>query len=138
VGLVVPVFAGHASSAVLAIPADAINHDRARDLATDGEAHGSAAGYRVLFETRPLMIFALFAFLFHFANAPLLPLVGQKLELQFPDEATAMMSFCMVAAQGVMLPIAILVGRNTDAWGRRPLFLVFLPVLTIRAAIYLL
>jgi MFS family permease len=134
--LMVPVFAVLASAAVLAIPADAINHDRARDLATDGEAHGSAAGYRVLFETRPLMVFALCAFLFHFANAPLLPLVGQKLALQFPDEATAMMSFCMVAAQGVMLPIAILVGRNADAWGRRPLFLVAFAVLPVRATLY--
>jgi predicted MFS family arabinose efflux permease len=134
--LMVPVFALLASAAVLAIPSDAINHDRARDLAADGEAQGSAAGYRVLFETRPLMIFALCAFLFHFANAPLLPLVGQKLAVQFPDEATAMMSFCMVAAQGVMLPIAILVGRNADAWGRRPLFLVAFAVLPIRAALY--
>lgn len=134
--LMVPVFAVLASAAVLAIPGDAINHDRARDLATDEEAHGSAAGYRVLFETRPLMIFALCAFLFHFANAPLLPLVGQKLALQFPDEATAMMSFCMVAAQGVMLPIAILVGRNADAWGRRPLFLVAFAVLPVRATLY--
>jgi MFS family permease len=134
--LMVPVFAVLASAAVLAIPGDAINHDRARDLATDEEAHGSAAGYRVLFETRPLMIFALCTFLFHFANAPLLPLVGQKLALQFPDEATAMMSFCMVAAQGVMLPIAILVGRNADAWGRRPLFLVAFAVLPVRATLY--
>jgi MFS family permease len=133
--LMVPVFAVLASAAVLAIPGDAINHDRARDLATDEEAHGSAAGYRVLFETRPLMIFALCTFLFHFANAPLLPLVGQKLALQFPDEATAMMSFCMVAAQGVMLPIAILVGRNAD-WGRRPLFLVAFAVLPVRATLY--
>ena len=82
--LMVPVFAALTAAAVLAIPAKAINHDRARDLTTDGEAPGGAAGYRVLFETRPLMIFALCAFLFHFANAPLLPLVGQKLALQFP------------------------------------------------------
>jgi MFS family permease len=136
--LMVPVFAALTSAAVLAIPADAINHDRARDLACDGEEHGSAAGYRILFETRPLMIFALSAFFFHFANAPLLPLVGQKLALQFPQEATAMMSFCMVAAQGVMLPIAILVGRRADAWGRRPIFLIAFAVLPIRAALYTL
>ena len=76
--------------------------------------------------------------LFHFANAPLLPLVGQKLALEFPKEATAMMSFCMVAAQGVMLPIAILVGRNATSWGRRPIFLVAFAVLPIRAALYIL
>ncbi len=134
--LMVPVFAALTAAAVLAIPAKAINHDRARDLTTDGEAPGGAAGCRVLFETRPLMIFALCAFLFHFANAPLLPLVGQKLALQFPQEATAMMSFCMIAAQGVMLPIAILVGRNADDWGRRPIFLIAFAVLPIRAALY--
>ena len=134
--LMVPVFAALTAAAVLAIPAKAINHDRARDLTTDGEAPGGAAGYRVLFQTRPLMIFALCAFLFHFANAPLLPLVGQKLALQFPQEATAMMSFCMIAAQGVMLPIAILVGRNADNWGRRPIFLIAFAVLPIRAALY--
>jgi len=136
--LMVPVFAALTSAAVLAIPADAINQDRARDLSSNGEAPGTAAGYRILFETRPLMIFALCAMLFHFANAPLLPLVGQKLALQFPKEATAMMSFCMVAAQGVMLPIAILVGRNADSWGRRPIFLIAFAVLPIRAPLYIL
>src|ERR1700678_574310 len=136
--LMVPVFAAVTSAAVLAIPADKINHDRARDLTSDGEAKGGAAGYRILFQTRSLMIFALCAMLFHFANAPLLPLVGQKLALQFPKEATAMMSFCMVAAQGVMLPIAILVGRHADSWGRRPIFLIAFAVLPIRAALYTL
>ena len=134
--LVVPVFAALTSAAALAIPAQAINHGRARDLTSDGEAKSGAAGYRVLFQTRPLMTFALCAMLFHFANAPLLPLVGQKLALEFPEEATAMMSFCMVAAQGVMLPIAILVGRNADGWGRRPIFLIAFAVLPIRAALY--
>jgi MFS family permease len=136
--LLVPVFAALTSAAVLAIPAGAIDHERARDAAHDGATQGSAAGYRVLFQTRPLMIFALCATLFHFANAPLLPLVGQKLALEFPKEATAMMSFCVVAAQGVMLPIAILVGRNADAWGRRPIFLAAFAVLPIRAALYVL
>jgi MFS family permease len=136
--LMAPVFAVLASAAVLAIPAGAINHDRARDLASNGEAQGTAAGHRILLQTRPLMIFALCAMLFHFANAPLLPLVGQKLALEFPKEATAMMAFCMVAAQGVMLPIAILVGRNADSWGRRPIFLIAFAVLPIRAALYTL
>jgi MFS family permease len=82
------------------------------------------------------MIFAVSALFFHFANAPLLPLVGQKLALQYPKEATAMLSFCMVAAQGVMLPIALLVGWRADRWGRRPIFLIAFAVLPIRAALY--
>ena len=136
--LLVPVFAALTSAAVLAIPARAIDHDRARDLGNNGADDGAAQGYGVLFRTRPLMIFALCAFFFHFANAPLLPLVGQKLAFEFPKEATAMMSFCMVAAQGVMLPIAILVGRNADRLGRRPIFLIAFSVLPIRAALYAL
>jgi hypothetical protein len=33
--------------------------------------------------------------------------VGQKLAAAYPKEATAMMSTCIIAAQGVMLPIAL-------------------------------
>jgi MFS family permease len=76
--------------------------------------------------------------LFHFANAPLLPLVGQKLAAAYPKEATAMMSTCIVAAQLVMLPIAVLVGRKADVWGRKPLFLAGFAILPIRAALYTL
>jgi MFS family permease len=136
--LMVPVFAALTSAAVLTIPAGAINHGRARDLAADGDARSSPVGYRILFETRPLMMFAACAFFFHFANAPLLPLVGQKLALQFPQEATAMMSFCIVAAQGVMLPLALLVGHRADRWGRKPIFLIAFAALPIRATLYTL
>jgi MFS family permease len=64
--------------------------------------------------------------LFHFANAPLLPLVGQKLAAAYPQEATAMMS------------IALLVGRTADSWGRKPLFLAGFTILPIRAVLYTL
>ena len=133
--LLVPFFAALTSVAVLTIPARAIDHDRARDLGRNGD-DGAAAGFSTLFRKPPLVIFAVSALLFHFANAPLLPLVGQKLALQFPREATAMMSFCMVAAQGVMVPIALLVGWRADRWGRRPIFLIAFSVLPIRAALY--
>ncbi len=76
--------------------------------------------------------------LFHLANAALLPLVGQKLAAAYPKEATAMMSTCIVAAQLVMLPIALLGGRTADTWGRKPLFLAGFAVLPIRAVLYTL
>ena len=50
--------------------------------------------------------------------------------------ATAMMSFCIVAAQVVMLPIALIVGRKADTWGRKPIFLVAFAILPIRAFLY--
>ena len=139
--LLVPVFAVLAGLAVLSIPAAAIDYDRARDLREDPDAAGtpvSAAGYSILFKSRPLVIFGLCVMLFHLANAALLPLVGQKLAAAYPKEATAMMSACIVAAQLVMLPIALLVGRTADTWGRKPLFLAGFAVLPLRAVLYTL
>jgi MFS family permease len=139
--LLVPVFAVLASIAVLSIPAKAIDYNRARDLDGEHDAAadaGSPAGYGILFKSRPLVTFGLCVLLFHLANAALLPLVGQKLAAAFPKEATAMMSACIVAAQAVMLPIALLVGRTADSWGRKPLFLAGFAILPIRAVLYTL
>jgi MFS family permease len=139
--LLVPVFALLAGIAVLSIPAKAIDLNRARDLDQEPAGAGSpakAAGYTILFKSRPLIIFGVCAMLFHFANAALLPLVGQKLAAAFPKEATAMISACIVAAQLVMLPIALLVGRTADSWGRKTLFLVGFAILPIRAVLYTL
>ena len=137
--LLVPVFSVLAAIAVLSIPADAIDNDRARDLPEpDGAATVTAAGYSILFKSRPLVIFGVCALLFHLANAALLPLVGQKLATAHPKEATAMMSACIVAAQLVMLPIALLVGHTADRWGRKPLFLAGFAILPLRAVLYTL
>ena len=137
--LLVPVFSVLAAIAVLSIPADAIDNDRARDLPEpDGAATVTAAGYSILLTSRPLVIFGVCALLFHLANAALLPLVGQKLATAHPKEATAMMSACIVAAQLVMLPIALLVGHTADRWGRKPLFLAGFAILPLRAVLYTL
>ena len=136
--LLVPVSAVLAGLAVLSIPCEAIDLSRARDLDRAGNENGAAApaGYRVLFKTRLLVIFGLCVMLFHFANAPLLPLVGQKLAAAHPQAATAMMSTCIVAAQLVMLPIALFVGHTANSWGRKPLFLLGFGILPIRAVLY--
>ena len=101
-----------------------------------GGAAAKTAGYGILFGSRPLVVFGWCVMLFHLANAAMLPLVGQKLAAAYPEEATAMMSACIVAAQLVMVPIAILVGRTADTWGRKPLFLIGFAILPIRAVLY--
>jgi MFS family permease len=139
--LLVPIFAGLASIAVLSIPAKAIDYNRARDLDREHDAAATTpkpADYGILFKSRPLVVFGLCVMLFHLANAALLPLVGQKLAAAYPKEATAMMSACIVAAQAVMLPIALLVGRTADSWGRKPLFLAGFAILPVRAVLYTL
>jgi MFS family permease len=135
--LLVPLFALLAVVAVLSIPAAAIDHERARGAdASDGR--DEASGWQPLLACRPLMVFALSALLFHFANAPLLPLVGQKLALANEHLATAMMSSCIIAAQLVMLPIALVAAQKADQWGRKPVMLVGFAILPVRALLYTL
>ncbi|MFN3494904.1 MAG: ATP-binding cassette domain-containing protein, partial [Hydrogenophaga sp.] len=47
------------------------------------------------------------------------------------DLGTTLMSVCIIAAQMVMVPVAMLVGRKADVWGRKPIFAVALAVLTL-------
>ena len=101
---------------------------------TERDDHPS--GLTVLLTCRPLLIFAGCAIMFHFANAAMLPLVGQKLALQDKNLGTSLMSACIVAAQIVMVPMAVLVGAKADVWGRKLLFLIALSVLTIRGCLY--
>ena len=140
--LLVPVFSVLAAAAMLSIPRAAIDENRARGLGdrttTEPQGGESPSGYSVLLRSRPLVVFAVCAMLFHFANAPLLPLVGQKLAQAYPAWATVMMSSCIIAAQLIMLPVALAVGRTADRIGRKPILLVGFAVLPVRALLYTL
>ena len=129
-------------ASVLAIPPRAIDHDLARGLHDRPEAGGACddapSGLAVLLTCRPLLIFAICVLLFHLANAAMLPLVGQKLALADKNLGTSLMSACIVAAQVVMAPMALLVGAKADAWGRKPLFLAGLAILPVRGVLYTL
>src|SRR4029077_365890 len=92
-------------------------------------------GWFSLARMRALAIFSGCALLFTFANSPLVPLVGQKLALANPDWATALTSACIIAAQVVMIPTALLVGWKTDTWGRKPFFLGAFAALPLRAVL---
>ena len=126
--------------ATLSIPAGAIDHHVARGL--DGATEPGAdqrdkpSGFQVLLTCKPLLIFAAASVLFHFSNAAMLPLVGQKLALVNKELGTTLMSVCIIAAQLVMVPVAMLVGHKADVWGRKPIFAVALAVLALRGALY--
>lgn len=101
------------------------------------EACEEPSGWKTLLENKPLMIFAVTAFLFHLANAAMLTSVSQLLARTVgKDQATSLTAACIVAAQLVMVPVAIVVGRNTDRWGTKPLFLVAFAFLAARGALY--
>jgi MFS family permease len=128
----VPLFAALTAAAVLAIPARAIDHERARGLGPDRAGAGRPAGWRVLLERRPLLVLAAGAALFHFANAPMLPLLGQRLALAHPGEESPLVAACIVTAQLVTIPVALLVGAKADAWGHRRLLLAGFAALPLR------
>lgn len=125
--------------ATLSIPPDAIDHHMARGLDDTEDktgGHDAPSGFRVLLTCRPLLIFAIATVAFHFSNAAMLPLVGQKLALVNRDLGTTLMSVCIIAAQMVMVPVAMLVGQKADVWGRKPIFAVALGVLMLRGMLY--
>ncbi len=127
-------------AAVLVIPADAVDDEKARGLA-GRDAHGphAASGIATLLASRPLLIFAALMAIFHFANAAMLPSVGQLLtRVVGADYATSLIAACIVAAQVVMVPVAMLVGARADRWGRKPFFLAAFGILALRGALYTL
>ncbi|MDE2516798.1 MAG: MFS transporter [Rhodospirillales bacterium] len=131
-----PVFVALALGVLGSIPAAAIDHARARGAVVPPPEGGAALSFRDLLGDRPLMILAACVALFHFANAPLLVLVGQKLAIAHPDYASAAMAACIIGAQAVMLPIALAVAPAAERFGHKPVFLVGFVVLLVRALLY--
>jgi hypothetical protein len=125
-----------AIASMLKIESGAIDHALARGAMAEQEQHPS--GLRSLWESRPLLAFAAAITLFHFANAAMLPLLGEKLALGNQRIETLFMAACIMTAQIVMVPMAILVGHRADAWGRKPIFLVGFAVQPIRGVLYTL
>ena len=125
--------------ATLMIDGDAIDHDIARGC-TDGAEDGQAAPGSLIATLRQspaLGIFAICAFAFHLANAAMLPAVGQLLARTVGSgQATSLIAACIVGAQLVMVPVAIVVGRHAEAWGHKPILLTGFAVLAARGVLY--
>ena len=125
-------------AAILSIPAKDIDDDLARGLDnTAGERDDKPSGLLSVIKNRHIVIFALLAALFHLANAAMLTSVAQLLaKIAGKDSATSLVAICIVAAQLVMVPVAMFVGAKADAIGRKPIFLAAFGILTIRGVLY--
>jgi MFS family permease len=128
--------------AILMVDGNAIDHDVARGCdgkpgEPDESCEPAPSLWKTLTGTPALGIFAIAAFLFHLANAAMLPSVGQLLGREVgASEATSLVAACIVGAQLVMVPVAIVVGRHADRWGHRPILLVGMGVLALRGVLY--
>jgi MFS family permease len=119
-----PVFAVLTIVAVLAIPARAIDNERARGLAVeDTGAFRQPEAWQVLLRSQPLVLFAVATAIFSFANGPLLLLVAQKLALAHSGYETGLTSMAIIIPQMAAIPMALLVTR-ANALGRKPLLII--------------
>jgi MFS family permease len=123
--------------AVYAIGGKAIDHEAARGSDNGGQGL-QPSKLSDLFENRSLLFFTAAITLFHLANAAMLPLIGEKLSQDNQPTSSLFIAACIITAQIVMAPIAILVGHKADAWGRKPIFLAGFAVLPIRGVLYTL
>ena len=89
-----------------------------------------------LLKDRPLLIFLVCAVMFHFANAAMLPLLGEMLAKGQGRNSMMFMSACVVTTQLVITLLASWSGRKAGARGRKPLLLIAFGVLPVRGVLY--
>jgi predicted MFS family arabinose efflux permease len=133
----VAVMAAPTLLSLLLIRPDEIDYDLARG-ARERKDDGEPASIRVLLKNRTLMIFLGCAVLFHFANAAMLPLLGEMLARGKGRSSMMFMSACVVTTQLTITLLAAWAGRTADTWGRKPLLLIGFAVLPIRGLLYIL
>jgi MFS family permease len=128
----VPLFAGLTSLVMLFIPARAIDHARARGLEpSETDRTADPVPWRRLFAYRPLIVLAAAIALFHFANAPMLPLLGQEFAIAHSGAEIGLTSAAIIVSQLATIAAALLVTR-ADLIGRKPLLLIGCAALPIR------
>jgi hypothetical protein len=112
----VPIFALLSAASIASIPPTAIDHDRARGFSNAGTIPQNV--FSLLTGNRPLILLALIVATFHFANAAMMTLVGQRLAIAHPGFESAFLAACLLIAQLVTIPVAYLAGQATRGGGR--------------------
>jgi predicted MFS family arabinose efflux permease len=101
-------------------------------------AKDGAARLTDLLKNRGLAVFLFCAVMFHFANAAMLPLLGEMLSKGHGRASMMFMSACVVTTQVVITLIASSAGAKAGDWGRKPLLLIAFAVLPVRGVLYTL
>jgi MFS family permease len=121
--------------ALASIQPQEIDYDLARG-ARETSRDGEPVVIGALLKDRPLVIFLICAVMFHFANAAMLPLLGEMLAKGQGRNSMMFMSACVVTTQLVITMLASWSGRTARSWGRKPLLLIGFGVLPVRAVLY--
>jgi MFS family permease len=89
-----------------------------------------------LLRNRTILTVFIAIFLFHLANAPILPTVA--LYVKNLGGSDSLMTATVLTAQIVMVPVALLAGRYGDRWGRKPVLAIAFWILPLRIVSYTL
>jgi MFS family permease len=123
-----------AAGSVLLIRTDELDERRASGISGDHDGRDKPVGFWDLMRDRPVAILFAATALFHFANAPVMPLVGLYIaKLGGTDRQVAAV---VLVAQTVMIPVALATGWLCDRWGRKPIFAIGFIVLPLRIFLY--
>jgi MFS family permease len=113
---------------------------RAEDLderaAAGLTADGAAVSWKTLLRERAVLFIFLSIFLFHLANAPILPTVA--LYVKQLGGSDTLMTATVLTAQLVMVPVALLAGHFGEGWGRKPVMAIAFWILPLRIFSYTL
>lgn len=112
------------------------NRKVADDNSINLSVEGTKASFIDVLKDTNLIAFALSAFLFNLANGAMLPLAAQYLSEGAPTIAPAYTAACIVTAQLMMIPTALLTGRFAQKWGRKPVLTIALVALLARGILY--
>jgi predicted MFS family arabinose efflux permease len=96
------------------------------NLSNIAEALKIAASHKAIF------VFAGCVFMFHLANAAVLPLIASSFTIRSSSTATPLTAFAMVIPQFVVALTSPFVGKQSRIIGRRPLLLVGFAALVLR------
>ncbi|UXN02919.1 MFS transporter [Bartonella sp. HY406] len=119
---------------ILLIPSSSIDKKAVQGI---DESAGPPLEFKKILLVPSLLIFAFLMAVFHLANAAMLPTLGQYLsKLVGAEHATSLVALCTMAAQIVMIPIALLVAAKADLWGRKKFIILAFFFLTLRGFLY--
>ncbi len=125
------IFAAGMAPAALFIRGSDVSYEAARGGTSEGQ--DKPAGMRELFLDKRILTFALAVVLFYFANAAMLPLVGEILTQGKKGRQSAwQVAAAVLVAEAVMVGVAVFAGKLADRWGRKPLFLLGFATLALR------
>jgi MFS family permease len=126
-----------AAISLLFIDAKQIDYARARG-ANQQQGKIKAEGWSALLKDRILLCFLATVFLFHLANAAMLPELGEMLSKENLKAAAPFMSACIIVTQLVITISAAWIGKRAASKGRKPLLLLGFGVLPVRGVLYTL